>query len=428
VSDAVRLLRAAVDALAAEDIVGVSLRDDVLALERERARFDAEVARRLRAFDRSNEWSLDGSRSAAGFLLTHTRCARGEAYRRVKVARQADVLDATSAAWRAGDVTTGHVEAIAQARHAARADEAFDEFERELVSVARTGTPEDVSNVARQWRDALDADLDRDGSGSQASAELERNRFDFSRSMHGRGYGSLDLDALSAERVETALNRAYDELHRADDPRSPSRQRADALVEICRSFLEARPSRANLPNVLLITSQATLSGDAVGECRLGSGYRISPETARRLTCDAQIQHLLTGEHNVPLALGRAKRRFTPDQFRAMVARDGHCRGPHCRAGVARCQGHHMTEWTNGGFTDLDAGFLVCNGVCHTMLHEGGWTVRGDPKSTLEFYDRNDRFVGSSEPYQPRPPVETKKGRARRARHTNTRAAPGARSP
>jgi hypothetical protein len=331
----------------------------------------------------------------------------------VKVARQAAVLEATSAAWRAGDVTTGHVEAIAHARHAARADEAFDAFESELVNVALTGSPEDVSNVARQWRDALDADLDRDGSGSQASAELERNSFDFSRSMHGRGYGSLDLDALSAERVETALNRAYDELHRADDPRSPSRQRADALVEICRTFLEARPSRANVPNVLLITSQGTLSGDAVGECRLGSGYHISPETARRLTCDAQIQHLLTGANNVPLALGRSKRTFTPDQFRAMAARDGHCRGPFCRVRAARCQGHHIIEWTNGGLTDLDAGFLACNGVCHTMLHEGGWTVRGDPNGSLEFYDRNGRFVGSSEPYRPRPPIETKQGRARR---------------
>src|SRR5207247_2116206 len=34
-----------------------------------------------------------GSRSAAAFLVTNTRCARGDAYRRVRVAREVEALE-----------------------------------------------------------------------------------------------------------------------------------------------------------------------------------------------------------------------------------------------------------------------------------------------------------------------------------------------
>jgi hypothetical protein len=421
VSDAVALLDAALQALAAQDVTSLALRNELVILDAARARLESEVARRLRAFDRSHEWSLDGSQSAAAYLMRHTRCARGEAYQRVKVARQVDALEQTASAWASGVVTTRHVEVIARARHAARADAEFDAFEPALVAVARTGSPEDVANAARQWRDALDADLDRDGSGTAAMDELDRNRFDFSRSIYGRGLGALDLDALSAEFVETALNRAYDALHVANDLRSPARQRADALVEICRSYLQAKPSRANLPNVLLTSDASTFAGDAVGESRLASGYRISPETARRLSCDAEIQRLLVGEGNVPLAMGRSRRTFTRDQYRAMLQRDKHCRGPFCRVTAAHCQGHHITDWVAGGLTDLAAGFLACSGHCHVMLHEGGWTARGDPNGLLEFYDRNGNFVGSTEPHKPARPILTRQGRAKQQLHDRIRA-------
>ena len=71
-------MHAVLDELAAQDVVGISLRDELLELERARARLDAEVARRLLAFDQSHDWSVDGSKSAAAYLVKHTRCASGE--------------------------------------------------------------------------------------------------------------------------------------------------------------------------------------------------------------------------------------------------------------------------------------------------------------------------------------------------------------
>jgi len=47
---------------------------------------------------------------------------------------------------------------------------------------------------------------------------------------------------------------------------------------------------------------------------------------------------------VPLAMGRAARLFSGDQRRAMVARDGGCRGPCCDAGPDETESHHLKEW------------------------------------------------------------------------------------
>ena len=224
-------------------------------------------------------------------------------------------------------MTTRHVEIMARARHAARANGAFAEFEPALLAVARAGTPEDVACATAQWRDALDADLDRDGSApaTRAEREQERRSFDFSRSIDGKGFGSLTLDPLGAEHVETALRAAYGALHAAADPRTPAQQRADALVEICRTYSGTRDPRANLPTVLVVVDGPTLEGDMVGECRLASGFRIAPDTARRVACDARVQELVVSDTGIPLALGRAARTFSPGQYRALVVRDHHCR-------------------------------------------------------------------------------------------------------
>ena len=408
----VERLHEAIDELAAGDLRCGSLGDDLLALERARARLDAEVARRLRKFDRSCEWAAHGSRSAAAFLITNTRCARGDAHRRVRVAREIDALDHTAAEWATGALTTRHVETITQARRAARADTEFDAFEPALLDVARAGTPEDVSGAIRQWRDALDADLDRDGADREtiADRQWDRRAVDYAKSIDGIGLGSITLEPEGADILNRALQRAYDELHRADDPRTPAQQRADALVEIARTYLAGKPARGNLPHMLVLTDPPTLRGDQVGECHLADGTRISPDTARRIACDAVIQELVIAETGVPLALGRSTRTFTPDQFRAMVARDGGCRC--CRASPERCDAHHVNEWNNQGPTDIDNGMLLCRYGCHRGMHEGQWKVVGNPNGRLDFFDRNGKHIATSEPRPRVEPIPTEQGRRR----------------
>ena len=406
----VERLHEAIDELAADDLRYGSIGEDLLALERARDRLDAEVARRLREFDRSCEWAAHGSRSAAAFLVTKTRCARGDAHRRVRVAREIEALDETAHAWAAGELTTRHVETITQARRAARADAAFDAFEPALLEVARAGSPEDVASSVRQWRDALDADLDRDGANRDTitDRQWDLRALDYAKSIDGIGLGRITLEPEGADIFNRALRRAYDTLHHADDPRTPAQQRADALVEIARTYLAGKPSRANLPHMLVLTDPPTLHGDHIGECHLADGTRISPDTARRIACDAVIQELALDETGVPLALGRSTRTFTPDQFRAMVARDGGCRC--CRASPEHCDAHHVNGWNNHGPTDLDNGMLLCRYGCHRGMHEGHWNVTGTPNNRLTFTDHDGNHIATTEPRPRTQPIPTTQGR------------------
>ena len=269
-----------------------------------------------------------------------------------------------------------------------------------------------MAGAARQWRDALDADLDRDGANPEtiADRQWDRRAVDYAKSIDGIGLGNITLEPEGADIFNRALQRAYDELHRADDPRTPAQQRADALVEIARTYLAGKPSRANLPHMLVLTDPPTLRGDEVGECRLADGTRISPDTARRIACDANIQTLVLDETGVPLALGRSTRTFTPDQYRAMVARDGGCRC--CGASPEHCDAHHVTEWNDQGPTDIDNGMLLCRYGCHRGMHEGHWNVIGNPNGRLDFTDRDGNHIATSRtptprrthPHQTRPPT------------------------
>jgi Domain of unknown function (DUF222) len=410
-SGVVDQLRAAIDALAAAEIVGSSQREDVAALWCELARLEAQVARRIAEFDRSVEWSVDGARSAAGWLVAKARAGSGEAHHRVKGARQIAEMPVAAGAWESGAISSRHVDALTRVRHAAGADEYFAVFEPVLVEVAKTGRPEDVASSGQQWRDALDSHLDRDGANRRDGKRSDRNRIDFSRSLHGVGFLKGKFDVETTELVGTALSRCYQQLHAEHDERPPDEQRADAFAAICRFYLDHQGRGANRPHMIVTVDAATLAGEAVGTCETISGYRISPETARRLACDAIVQRIVIDAEGVPLDMGRAERTFTADQYRAIMIRDGGCRFPGCDARPEQCEAHHaLVFWEDGGLTDLANGLAVCRGRGHhRMIHEGGWSVEGDPNGELTFLDPDGNGHGTTRPRNLPPPLPTRLG-------------------
>ena len=410
-SGAVDNLRAAIDELAAAEIVGFSQREDVAALWCELARLDAQFARRVGALDRSVEWSADGARSAAGWLVAKARAGSGEAHHRVKVARQVAEMPVARAAWESGAISSGHVGVLTRVRHAADADEFFAVFEPVLVDVAKKGRPEDVASSGQQWRDALDSHLDRDGANRRDGKRADRNRVDFSKSLHGVGFLKGKFDVETAELVGTALSRSYQQLHAEHDERPPDEQRADAFAAICRFYLDRQGRGANRPHVIVTVDAATLAGEAVGRCETISGYRISPETARRIACDAIVQRVVLDADGVPLEMGRAERTFTPDQYRAIMVRDGGCRFPGCHVGPEGCEAHHaIVFWEDGGLTDVANGLAACHGRGHhRLIHEGGWRIEGDPNGEVTFFDPGGHAHGSTRPRTLPPPLLTRSG-------------------
>ena len=425
----VEQLRAAIDALAAADVVGISQRDELAALWCELTRLEAQFARRVAELDTSVEWSVDGSRSTAGWLVSNLRQASGEAHARVRVARQTAQMPIANAAWQAGRINSRHIDALTKVRHRADADTEFAAFEAALVDVARTGRPEDVANVGRQWRDALDDHLDRDGSDAKKKQDSDhaRRRAHFSRTLDGIGILDGRFDTEGAEIIDTAIKRAYERNRRADDPRTPAQQRADAIVDIFQHSLDHQDRGANRPHLIVAVDAATLAGEAVGRCETISGYQLHPDTARRLACDAFIQRIVLDSNGVPLDMGRATRTFTPDQYRAIMIRDGGCRMPGCDAGPEDCRAHHITYWENGGRTDLNVGIAICRGAGHhRLIHEGGWTITGDPNTEVTFHDPDGDPRGSTRSRKPPKHIPTRTGReVARAKERATALTPAA---
>jgi len=117
-----------------------------------------------------------------------------------------------------------------------------------------------------------------------------------------------------------------------------------------------------------------LPGSGRGYGLLDNGERLSPETVRRLACDAHIIPAVLDGHGQPLDLGRSRRLFTGPIRRAMALRDGGCAFPDCDRPTKWCDGHHITGWLDDGPTSLTNGVLLCRRH-HTIIHKGRWQVR-----------------------------------------------------
>ncbi|WGH80760.1 HNH endonuclease signature motif containing protein [Auritidibacter ignavus] len=123
-------------------------------------------------------------------------------------------------------------------------------------------------------------------------------------------------------------------------------------------------------------------GDPVDDDSPGHRFRsegqfsgtIHPSKLRSAACDAGLIPLVFGSDSEVLNLGREKRMFSTAQYRALVARDRGCATPGCTMPAAYCQIHHITEWENGGDTNMGNAVLLCQGH-HTDVHLGKWRIQ-----------------------------------------------------
>lgn len=111
------------------------------------------------------------------------------------------------------------------------------------------------------------------------------------------------------------------------------------------------------------------------------GTPLSPETVRRMACDADIIPIVLGGAGEVLDEGRARRLATPAQRRALKAMHRTCIMPGCTVPVDDCRIHHVDPWHSQGRTDLDVLVPVCE-ADHHRLHEGCWSLKLTPDRTL----------------------------------------------
>jgi plasmid maintenance system antidote protein VapI len=321
------------------------------AMEAARARCLAEIERR-------GVHARDGQLSAAAWVANRHGISQSEAATQTRVARAMDAMPRVAEALSSGEISAAAADALARARDAA--PQAFAHVEEAMVESARSLSHRDLRAELDRWRmREVDSD-DR----------FARRRFTAVVGPDGMVRTDGELDPENGQYVISALRAKVDAWtrQRTDDERVPAQQRADALGEICREWLDLadRPTLGGeRPHVVVTMNLTSLEARAV----LDDVGPITPESALRLACDAQVTRVITGARSVPLEVGRTTKVVSPALRRALAVRDGGCAFPGCERPPGWCDAHHVRHWADGGETGQSNLVLLCR-PHHRVIHRG----------------------------------------------------------
>jgi hypothetical protein len=206
----------------------------------------------------------------------------------------------------------------------------------------------------------------------------EQRRLHASVSLLGMVRVDGNLDPETGEALLTALGAVLDAEARSGggDARTPAQRRADALGEVCHQWLDGagRPTVAGERPHVTVTVGAEALGASPSE--LDHVGPVSPETTRRIACDASVMRVVMSGRSEPLDVGRRTPVVPPAMRRAVIVRDRHCRFPGCDRPHSWCDAHHVVHWADGGDTAVPNLVLLCRRH-HRMVHD-----RGDFRSEM----------------------------------------------
>jgi hypothetical protein len=363
-------LRSALDELRGEDLEmasGEELGDGLVELERASRVLDAERSRRLIEVERRGTWSVDGHLSVVSWLAATIRVGFGRASQQVKRSRALLQMPRTGEASGEGDLSSEAVDLLVAAREAA--PEAFVEAEPMLVEAAVALPTRELRTAIGYWRQVADAA----GADERGRRQHDGRHLHVSPLLSGMVRVDGDLDPESGQTVITALRCVQDAWAKDGEPdgRTAPQRRADALVTLCRSWLDRsdRPEVAGeRPHIVVTVDLETLEGQAGKRSELEDVGPVTPETARRLACDAGVSRIITAGGSEPLDVGRKTPVVPAGLRRALVVRDGGCRFPGCGRPQAWCDAHHVVHWAHGGETAPGNLVLLCR-PHHRAIHE-----------------------------------------------------------
>lgn len=258
--------------------------------------------------------------------------------------------------------------------------------------------PDVVASAMRRYRYCLDPD-----EGAEAALRRqERAGLSFSHTDDGMIAMRGLFDEATGAAVITAVE--ADSAPTAGDRRTPWQRRGQAPGDICRKALDS----GQLPKVGLARPHLVLTAD-VPTLRREPGHAaadlahagpVCPDTARRLSCDADVTLVSLDYRGQPVDLGRTRRFFTSAQKRAIAVRDGDtCCWPGCDLPADWTEAHHYVHWIDGGRTDVVNGLLPCKRH-HTQLHEGGWSIHPTGDGRYYARHRNGREIWTDGPQPP----------------------------
>jgi len=371
-----------------------------LELAEQQAHMNAAMARWLGLLADYDHGADHGGETFEEWVAWRFGVCYWEAAELVRVARALRKLPAIRAAFERGQLTYTKVRALTRV--------ATPACEEQLLELACALTAPQLSRALRVYERVSAAQ-----AGRQHELEYVSYYWDDDGSLvlHARlasEDGTLLITALDAARERIRRRRRHDrQPSNAMPPASPSSEpprseKVEALLELAnRSHNPPGDARSGERAELVVHVDATaLTHDTQGRCELQDGPVISPETARRLGCDATTL-TITRQHGRTLKLGRTHRTVPPKLRRALEARDNNtCQWPGC-ANRHYLHAHHRQHWAHGGHTNLDNLILLCTHH-HRLLHEGRYTITGDRRHGIHFRTPHGTAVTAA----PRPPPGT----------------------
>lgn len=328
----------------------------------------------IAVLDEREVWHRDGCVSLVDWVAFQYQVSRKTAHEWVEAARALGDLPHLAEAFGSGELSWDKTRAVAAI--------SSPEFDPDLTEEAKTTDVTRLETAARRARAV---------SREEAEARHRARFFSMRRSIKDGGVRLTGfLPDIDGETVIKAIERLADDVPKdLDTGVYPSfdERCADALVELASEHIATEQvthgDRAMLvAHVDLgLTERAELEGKTV----------IALETAERIACDSTIEPHFERD-GVPVGVGRRSRQVPAWLLRQLKERDLGCRFPGCTR-TRLVNAHHMHHWAHGGATDRDNLVLLCRHH-HRKLHEGGWSMRGDPEGVLEFTKPNGEVLMS----------------------------------
>jgi hypothetical protein len=333
----------------------------------------AVLVRRLREVHHDPVAPQLTGRSTRNWLVEEQLLPGPQASRLLRLVRYLPLRPRTEAAFNDKVINAVHVTAILTALNALPAS-LRDTVEPHLIERARFYPPEEIAGFVDELLQALGIDTDGD---IRRERRHNRRGVDVAESLHGNRSLSGNLTPDVGAKFTAALDAASRSTG-PEDERTARQRRHDALGLISDTFLaQTEPSFTGAPRTVIVTIDlATLEG-RLRESWFATPFgQLSPETMRRLACDAELIPMVLGGHGEVLDIGVADHEFTTAQRRAAYQRDrGRCAFPRCRNPVNEL--HHIIFRRHHGPTNLDNAAWLC-AFHHYLVHEGGWSLERQP--------------------------------------------------
>jgi hypothetical protein len=242
-----------------------------------------------------------------------------------------DLLPGVHDALAAGEVSSGHADALARVTRDLddNGRSQLKELEATLVESATTSS---VEAFERQMRDLGRILAGDDGLARHQRLRRQRCLRRWVDRNSGMCHTHLQLDPEADAKISAALDAAIaaERAKPDDSERSFDQLKADAMVALVTGPRDGQP---RTPEVTVLVDLDTLRHGLHDSslCETGDGQPLPPDTVRRLCCQASIVPVVLNGHGEALDLGREHRLAS----RAQRRRCGRCTAP-VAIPVARC--------------------------------------------------------------------------------------------